>query len=146
MIDSLRVAEKARPARILLIDDDPVFCRRLSTLAKQAGIPVETCDSIEQLGNVSSLANFDVAVLDYFLEDTTGMELAEYMDTFFESGVDVVMISGRTVDEVREDSNKKAWPRCVKAFVNKDDGVEAILDAVLESLSKQGKSAALAWH
>jgi CheY-like chemotaxis protein len=145
-IESLRAADKAKPARILLIDDDPVFCRRVESLARKAGFPVEVTDSVENLGSVSRLSEFDVAVLDYFLEGTTGLELAEYMETFFESGVEVILISSRSAAEVKEDAQKAQWPSSIRTFISKEQGVDAILDAVYESLRHKGMSKHLAWQ
>jgi len=111
---------------ILVIDDDPQFGSLLSALARARGIPLEYYTSLSELGSFALLGQFDAAILDYYLESMNGMEIAEYVETFFDH-LPVILVSGTAFLE----ADKKEWPKCVRQFVPKARGPYAILDSAV---------------
>jgi len=119
--------KRAQPPRVFLLDDDPIFCKLMEKVAKRNGIPLAICSRLADFGRDRSHRDFDVAVIDYYLEDLKGPQIVWLLDDR-----PVVMVS-RNEDCVAED---KEWPESIKKFVPKKQGPEAILEAAL-TLSRQ---------
>ena len=116
--------------RLLLIDDDPVFGSLLVHLSKSQGIHLEHYHSLFELGRVGRFADFDGVILDYYLDDMNGSEVAEYLNSFV-CGMPVIICSGRWYsDDISSDCSPS-----VKAFVPKVLGVREVLRvAIAETL------------
>lgn len=108
--------------RVFLLDDDPVFCKLMEKAAERNGVPLTICSNLADFGRDPSHRDFDVAVIDYFLEDLKGPQIVWLLDER-----PVVLVSGNEtcVDEDKE------WPEAIKKFVPKSLGPEAILEAAL---------------
>lgn len=115
--------------RVLIIDDDITFGAIIEAMAKKNGLDAEFHPSLVELGSFARLREFDLAVVDYFLESLRGDEVAQYADTFFE-GLPVVVVSAKefTAEETRR------WPQSVREFIAKDKGPQAVIDAVKRNL------------
>lgn len=115
--------------RILIIDDDVTFGSILVATAKKNGLDAEAHASLVELGSFARLREFDLAVVDYFLESLRGDEVAQYADTFFE-GLPVIVVSAKefTAEETAR------WPAAVREFLAKDKGPQAVIDAALRIL------------
>lgn len=92
---------KTRPAKILVVDDDPAILRLISRFLQQKGHEV----SLAENGH-SALQTFlefrpDLVILDVNLPDATGYSLCEQMQQH--TGVYVLMLTGRTdsADKIR---------------------------------------------
>lgn len=117
-----------RKRGILLIDDDEFFCALFQAVADSLGIPARTYSSLADMTSFAELRNYDVAVLDYYLQSFRGPEIAEYIDVFFNE-LPVVVISGGEI----ADLDQKVWPSCIRKFVPKSNGPYAILQRALEA-------------
>lgn len=128
---------KAEPGKMLVIDDDPAFGQIMKALASARGIQCDWVPSLESLGRVGRVGDYDLAILDYFLEKFTGGEIAEYVDVFF-SDIPVVIVSSRPDIHAQQ----RKWPKCVRLFVDKATGARSILDLALGlfSGSRAGRS------
>lgn len=106
----------------LLVDDDPTFGRIFRMKAKDRNASVVLCISLD---NPELLAGqkFSAAILDYDLGDLTGPQLGHLLATVFDN-LPVVLISGSD-----RSAGKTDWPKSVKAFIHKEAGVDAILEA-----------------
>jgi len=124
-IDTSRFTRKG----ILVIDDDSTFGMLMKALAEARGLKLDYFTSLSELGSFARIGEYDVAVLDYYLDKLTGAEIAEYFDAFF-TDTPVVMVSGNS--EVKDESTK--WPRCVRQFVPKSRGAKEILQVALATL------------
>ena len=111
-----------QPPRVLLLDDDPIFCKLIKKVAQRNGIPLAICSRLADFGREPEHRDFDVAVIDYYLEDLKGPQIVWLLDER-----PVVMVS-RNENCVNE---KKEWPESIKKFVAKRRGPQAILDAAL---------------
>jgi len=117
---------KRAPEKMLVIDDDPAFGQIMKALAEARGIQCDWVPSLESLGRVGRVGDYDLAILDYFLERFTGGEIAEYVDVFF-SKIPVVIVSSRPDIHAQQ----RNWPKCVRLFVDKATGARSILDLAL---------------
>lgn len=125
------MALDVRPKRILVIDDDPAFGRIIKALAESRGYTCDWVESLDALGRVGRVGEYDLAILDYFLEQFTGGEIAEYVEVFF-SKIPVVIVSSRPDIHAQQ----RKWPPCVKLFVDKLSGAKSILDEALRLINE----------
>ncbi|RYE60996.1 MAG: response regulator [Oxalobacteraceae bacterium] len=110
--------------KIVLIDDDPSYTSIIARCAAKEGIQLDTFNSLSELGFVALLRNYDVAIIDYDLGSLNGVEIAEYMSTLLD---DMPMVLISASDRTQEMGDH--CPHSVRAFVNKADGFDKILDA-----------------
>ena len=126
--------QRAEAPRILLIDDDPTFRNLMAKVAARRGIALDAYESLLDLGSVGLISGYDVAIVDYHLEQMTGIEIAEYLKAFF-AETPMVLVSILTCDEISE----AAWPAPIVRFMNKNAGCEAILNSALAEIVCGGK-------
>jgi DNA-binding response OmpR family regulator len=135
MTQSASVASAIRPdptesafrkKGLLLIDDDESFCRLVKAAADARGIPITCFASLEQMPSLGALGDYDLAIIDYNLRAFTGLEIAEYVDVFFDQ-LPVLIVS---IDNL-ENNSAERWPTCVRKFVNKAFGPFAIVQRAL---------------
>jgi len=112
-----------QPPRVFLLDDDPIFCKLMEKVAKKNGIPITICSRLEEFGSEDGHREYDVAVIDYYLEDMKGPQIVQLLDEH-----PVVMVS-RNEDCVDEERGE--WPEAIKKFVPKRQGPQAILEAAI---------------
>jgi CheY-like chemotaxis protein len=112
--------------RLVLIDDDPTYCTIMSRIAGEENISLTTFTSLEEMGTVGRLADFDVALVDYDLGGMNGIEVGEYINSFFKNKP-MVLVSGSN----RKDLLSKKWPPSIKAFVCKTEGYRQVLRKAL---------------
>ena len=117
------------PMKIALIDDDPDFRRLMSVCGKSMGFDIDTYASLEEMGSFARLDNYDLALVDYYLEKLHGVEIAEYIDIFFPE-LPVILVSG---DDLAPRS-RTLWPRCIKKFLVKGLGPYAIFNRAKQLL------------
>ena len=79
------------------------------------------------MGALGRLGNYAAAIVDFDLGPMNVEEIAEYLPAFFGS-MPMVLISGR---DRRRTQGMQPWPTSIKAFVHKEQGPDAILDAGL---------------
>lgn len=116
--------------KLLIIEDDPNFRTLLVTGARRAGFEPHAYTSLVDLGSFARIGEFDLAMLDYYLESLTGDEIAHYVDSFF-AHIPVVVVSAHPVDHP-----EMQWPKSVRAFVNKDAGIVGIMAEVKRILEQ----------
>ncbi len=122
----MNIARSSQRKRVLLIDDDPDFCSLLKTLAKDLHIQLDTFQSLEGLGSLERIHDYSLAIFDYDLGVSNGVELAEYVDHFCDE-VPVIIVSGQSRLKKQADT----WPKSIQTFVSKKDGVYPILDSIM---------------
>jgi DNA-binding NtrC family response regulator len=78
---------------VLVLDDDVAVCRILSRILTEENYEVDTSLSVEQaVGNLATKP-YDAYVLDYRLQDGTGLDVAERVRSTG-SGAPIILISG----------------------------------------------------
>lgn len=85
---------------ILIIDDDKAFAMIIAAQANTMGIDVTFVPSITKARDIKSLANIDLLLVDYDLDDGTGFEAAQHFLNLAKEKP-VVMIS--STDRPRQD-------------------------------------------
>jgi len=108
--------------RILLIDDDPVFIAVMKRWAMMEKVQLESYISLDEMGFIGLFSNYDVAILDYDLGYTTGIEIARCTDALLHH-MPIVIVSAK--DRSLECSDA---PNCVKAVLQKSKGYSHILN------------------
>jgi CheY-like chemotaxis protein len=121
---------------IALIDDDKDFGRLMCHIAQSSNLPIDFYESLDQLGSVGLLGQYDVIILDYYLEKMNGIEIAQYIDTFF-PGVPAILTSAEAFIPMDKDV-----PHCVHSFISKACGPVSILSAAMLAVSKKRKPTA----
>lgn len=113
------------PLRILVLDDEPIVCKRLKPAFQKLGHEVETfTDSGSALARLREAA-FDVVVTDLKMEGADGMQvLAGAKES--SPDVHVIVITGfATLETAKESYRKGAFDFVAKPFKLRD-----ILDCV----------------
>jgi CheY-like chemotaxis protein len=111
----------ARVSRVLLLDDDDLFCRVMEKKARDAGVSLVSCGSLDELARLSSHRAFDAVILDYYLGgEVTGEHVASVL-----GGRPILLISSE-----RQPPHRKL-PASIKGFLLKSEGAESILARAL---------------
>jgi CheY-like chemotaxis protein len=108
-------------ARLILIDDDPVYRTIMLHCASMQGVDCDAFESLDILGSAGLLAGYDAALVDYDLGDDCGLTVAEALTRL--GDVPMILLSTR----MREPQGK-AWPSSIKMFINKSRGYSYALD------------------
>ena len=124
-----------RKRGLLLIDDDEWFRSLFTLICEAQGIPITTFSSLADMPSFAALKDFDVIILDYYLESFRGPEIAEYIDVFF-ADLPVLVISGTVI----QDDERRNWPSCIRRFQCKADGPHAIIENALSLLTSDWPS------
>ena len=121
------IVAKSIAPRILVVDDDPLFRARIRRVAERRSIPVTVCGSLDELDSMLDSRLFDIAVVDYYLDEMRtqlkGTNVAEVME-----GTPTILIS--STDHGIE--NYSAFPNSIRKFLNKRVGINAILDTAVK--------------
>lgn len=123
-----REAEASSPElpQILVVDDDPLFRAKVRQQAKKLGLSVTVCSSLREMQVMCETTQFDIAVVDYYLDDLKtylrGTDVAAILES-----TPVLLISN--TDHGLEDNNP--FPQSVRKFVNKKIGIKSILEAAV---------------
>jgi CheY-like chemotaxis protein len=121
----------SRKPRILVVDDDPGF----RALAVQAGLKrdvhVTACGTLQELSIMADGFGFDVAIVDYFLDDLkrtlSGPDVASLM---LSTPTILVSSTNQGVDD------NQSWPTCIREFLNKKSGINSIMDHAIALYSR----------
>lgn len=111
--------------RLLLVDDDPIFCRSMKQTAKLLGIELSMCQNLRSVLNLPSQKPFDVALLDYHFGDLT----AYHVGHFLAEKTPIVIISQYEA----ADSTFSHWALDIRKFISKSSGNDEILKSALRS-------------
>jgi DNA-binding NtrC family response regulator len=118
-------ADCARPTQVLILDDEPIVCKRLKPAFQKAGYEVETfTDSASALARIAE-KRFDVVITDLKMEGTDGMIfLTRVKEVYPDTGI-IVITGFATSDTAKESFRKGAFDFVAKPFKLGD-----IIDAV----------------
>ena len=120
-------AQKKSP-RLVLIDDDPTFLSIMKRSAEIEGISLDCYQSLEDLGFIGLIKNYDAAILDYDLGSLNAIEIAHYIENFLQE-LPTIIISAKDRSEECQD-----LPDCVKSVLKKSVGYQHILQVALRCL------------
>lgn len=111
-----------KKSKIVLIDDDPGFNIIMTRVAEQMGVQLCAYKSLEELGMISLMNAYDIAIIDYDLGSTVnGIEVAEYARSFFKE-LPIFLISHQ------EREPNAYWPDNIVKFSSKKQGYAGIVE------------------
>ncbi len=106
--------------RILILDDEPIVCRRLKPAFQKIGYEVETfTDSTSALARLQE-ASFDIVITDLKMEGVDGMQI---LTEAKQAAIDthVIIITGfATLETAKESYRKGAFDFVAKPFKLRD--------------------------
>lgn len=114
-----KTEETVASPRVLLVDDDPVFCKKVQRNAKRLHLDVTVCKTPAEVQRLPNLGAFDVAVLDYFIPGVTAMDLSRKLG----EKIPIVLVSNTEAWKLSGEN----WPPVIRSFVHKSMGPETIL-------------------
>ena len=102
--------------RILVLDDEPIVCKRLKPAFQKAGYEVETfTDSAAALQRMAE-AGFDVIITDLKMEGADGFQVLERARELLPQARIVVITGFATLDTAKESFRKGAFDFVAKPF------------------------------
>ncbi len=116
--------QRDRPVRVLLVDDDPLFCRIFSSYARRHNVDLRFFYSPRDAYHQMPDIDYDVAVIDYYLGIVKGPQLCNYLDRLGKRKP-IIMVTAQGSTIPPENTSL-----IVKDVLSKSMGIPAILDRV----------------
>lgn len=113
---------RGRKPRLVLIDDDPSFGALMSKTADKHAIDLDFFESVDGLGFINRLGEYDVILIDQQMDHISGMELAAYLLAFNREKT-VILVSSTDVTQHGE----VKLPSFISGFIHKDEGFYQVL-------------------
>jgi DNA-binding NtrC family response regulator len=124
-----------RKTQILILDDEPIVCKRLHPALEKAGYDVETFISSSEAMERVKVKEFDIVITDLKMEGVDGMT---FLTTVKERSptTEVIVITGFATMETAKESYQKG----VFDFVAKPFKLGEIQDVVKRAEEKRQKT------
>jgi two-component system, NtrC family, response regulator len=103
-------------AKILIIDDDEVFCRGLAKAMAVGGNEVHCAHTIEEGRRLSASGSFDVVFLDVMLPDGNGLDLLSEIRAVSSEPEVIILTGSGTTDGAELAISSGAWDYIQKPF------------------------------
>jgi DNA-binding NtrC family response regulator len=112
--------------KVLVLDDEPIVCKRLKPSLEKSGYEVEVFDDAQLALNRIDEQEFDIVVTDVRMEEIDGIEVLEHVQRK-SSRTKVIIITGyATVEMAREALAKGAFDFIAKPF--KPNDLKAVIN------------------
>jgi len=122
-----------RKAQILILDDEPIVCKRLRPAFQKAGYEVETfTDSASAMARIEA-KRFDIVITDLKMQGTDGMQLLSRTKEIWPD-TNVIVITGFATSETAKESLLKG----AFDFIAKPFKLNDIVDTVRRVLAAGG--------
>jgi DNA-binding NtrC family response regulator len=119
-----------RRTQILILDDEPIVCKRLRPAFQKAGYEVETfTDSASAMARIEQ-KRFDIVITDLKMQGTDGMRLLTRTKEIWPDSNVIVITGFATSETAKESFHKGAFDFIAKPFKLSD-----ILDTVRRLVS-----------
>ncbi len=117
--------QKSSRLRILILDDEPIVCKRLKPAFEKRGYAVETyTESASALARLEEMA-FDIVITDLKMEGVDGMQILTQAKKTGENTRVIIITGFATLETARESYRLGAFDFVAKPFKLRD-----ILDCV----------------
>jgi len=127
----------ARRTQILILDDEPIVCKRLRPAFQKAGYDVEAfTDSSSAMARIEQ-KRFDIVITDLKMQGADGMQLLAWVKEI-SPDTSVIVITGFATSETAKESFRKG----AFDFVAKPFKLSDILDTV-RRLEERSRAAAI---
>jgi DNA-binding NtrC family response regulator len=127
-------ADTAPRKRILVLDDEPIVCKRLKPAFQKAGYEVEAfTDSVQAMARVEQ-EHFDAVITDLKMEGVDGMHFLTRVKEVSPDTAVVVITGFATLETAKESFRKGAFDFVAKPFKLSD-----ILDTVRRVLGGESR-------
>jgi len=124
--------------KVLIVDDEPVYCKLLSRLLERKGCSTRVADGAHQAIDIASDFRPDVIVADWMLRDFhDGLDLL-YALRQASIHAPLILISGYPSDQLRLDARSSG----VFRFLSKPFEPDDLLAAIFEAVASVGKGPA----
>jgi len=124
----------ARKTQILILDDEPIVCKRLRPAFQKAGYEVEAfTDSTSAMARIEQ-KRFDIVITDLKMQGTDGMRLLSRTKEIWPD-TNVVVITGFATSETAKESFRKG----AFDFIAKPFKLSDILDTVRRLVAGNSK-------
>ncbi|NRA67586.1 MAG: response regulator [Pseudobacteriovorax sp.] len=120
------VRVQANAKKVVLVDDDQVFGKLMNKEASGLGVQLDYFDSLESIGFISKLKDYDIIIVDFMMEHINGIEIAAYIPSFFQDKR-LVLISNTHL----ETELNQPLPDYIDEFVHKKVGTKEIINRAL---------------
>lgn len=117
------------PFKILIVDDDPVICHTLKTVAERKGFLVTTFSNVREAYREVPEMKFDLAIVDYDLGLVTGSQLSNFVEGHGKKPPVVLMSSSGPIDPSK-------WGHLVIGTLGKRGGPGEIIGGALQIFSR----------
>ena len=129
--------ETVRPARVLVVDDEPSVLRALEVILRKKGHEVVALDSPIAATQRLATEDFDVAMLDIRMPELSGIELLNAVK-HRRPEIEVIMMTGHaTVDTALAAMKAGAHDYLIKPFIEKPDDVEHVAYVVARAAERK---------
>jgi DNA-binding NtrC family response regulator len=116
-------------SKILIIDDEIIFCNALRYHLTQKGYAVKVCTSYTEFQNHITLWEFDLVLLDLNLEDIKGIDLLQ-IAMGMNPDIKIIVVSAYLDDHNIEKAKELGAYECT----HKNSQMFKILDRIIESM------------
>ncbi len=123
---------KTEKENFLLIDDDPLFRALVEAAGAKMGLAIESFGSVAEMGSFARIKQYAGVLLDFELEHLNGLEIAEYIDTFFVD-IPVMLVTGHNIEVL--ESRKR--PLCIQKITSKKRPITDILEEMVGCINRQ---------
>lgn len=121
-------------AQILILDDEPIVCKRLRPAFQKAGYEVETfTDSASAMARIET-KRFDIVITDLKMQGTDGMQLLSRTKEIWPD-TNVIVITGFATSETAKESLRKG----AFDFIAKPFKLNDIVDTVRRLIAAGGE-------
>src|SRR5512142_3182430 len=118
--------QEPRPARVLVVDDEPTLLRALEALLKKRGHDVVALESPIVATQRLAQEDFDVAILDIKMPQLSGLELLNAVK-HRRPEIEVIMMTGHaTVETALAAVKSGAYDYLIQPFIEKAEDVEHV--------------------
>ncbi|MGA1841134.1 MAG: response regulator [bacterium] len=117
--------------KILVIDDNPIFCNAIKYHLSQKVYDVEICISCEEFKNKINIKEYDLILLDMRLKDGEGLDILKYT-LELNPNKKVIMVSSYLDNEELSKAKKLGAYKCIKKSSNLFFELDNILKTLLQ--------------
>ena len=129
--------ETVRPARVLVVDDEPSVLRALEVILRKKGHEVVALDSPIAATQRLATEDFDVAMLDIRMPELSGIELLNAVK-HRRPEIEVIMMTGHaTVDTALVAMKAGAHDYLIKPFIETPDDIEHVAYVVARAAERK---------